>query len=108
MIKSLIDSLRFLVEIATVSLLIWAGWHSPSLVGRLIGGVALPIAVLLAWGRWMAPTSPFQLVERQRPIAALVLFCGPTLAAVPLGQPRLALSYGAVVLVSLLLTHGVR
>ncbi|WZK66122.1 YrdB family protein [Lacticaseibacillus rhamnosus] len=73
MIKSLIDGLRFLVEIATVSLLIWAGWHFPSLVGRLIGGVALPIAVLLAWGRWMAPRSPFQLVEWQRLIAEIVL-----------------------------------
>lgn len=108
MIKSLIDSLRFLVEITTVSLLICAGWHSPSLVGRLIGGVALPIAVLLAWGRWMAPRSPFQLVEWQRLIAEIVLFGGTAMAAVAIGQTRLALSYGAVVLVSLLLTHGVR
>ena len=108
MIKSFIDGLRFLVEIATVSLLIWAGWHFPSLVGRLIGGVALPIAVLLAWGRWMAPRSPFQLVEWQRLIAEIVLFGGTAMAAVAIGQTRLALGYGAVVLVSLLLTHGVR
>ncbi|ASY48945.1 hypothetical protein N507_1771 [Lacticaseibacillus rhamnosus DSM 14870] len=78
------------------------------MVGRLIGGVALPIAVLLAWGRWMAPRSPFQLVEWQRLIAEIVLFGGTAMAAVAIGQTRLALGYGAVVLVSLLLTHGVR
>lgn len=53
MIKTIADGIRFLLEIATVVLLIIAGFNSSDLVVKLTVGVIVPVlGILFGVGLW--------------------------------------------------------
>ena len=102
MIKTIADGIRFLLEIATVVLLIIAGFNSSDLVVKLTVGVIAPV---LFWGRFMAPMSLHRLPTIGRVITEILIFGGTSLATYLLTTHKAALIYGGIALIDTLIEH---
>ncbi|CAD7482330.1 hypothetical protein LPIBR_10292 [Lacticaseibacillus paracasei] len=63
MIKTIADGIRFLLEIATVVLLIIAGFNSSDLVVKLTVGVIVPVLGILFWGSVHGPDVASQVTN---------------------------------------------
>jgi hypothetical protein len=94
------DVVAFLVEIAVLILLAWAGAQvdGPTVV-RVALAVALPVGAAVLWGLFAAPRAPIRSVPLQR--ATMVLFLGAGVAAGYLVLPGAwAVAFMVVVLVN--------
>lgn len=105
MIKTTADGIRFLLEIATVVLLIIAGFNSSDLVVKLTVGVIAPVLGILFWGRFMAPMSLHRLPTIGRVITEIPIFGGTSLATYLLTTHKTALIYGGIALIDTLIEH---
>ena len=99
------DVVAFLVEIAVLILLAWAGAQvdGPTVV-RVALAVALPLVAAVMWGLFAAPRAPIRSVPLQR--ATMVLFLGAGVAAGYLVLPGAwAVAFMVVVLVNTALMY---
>lgn len=84
-------TVRFLLELAMLVALAWAGWQV-----NVVLAVAAPAVAAAVWGMFVAPKARYPLPLVQRLGVEAVLF-GAAIAALALaGHPWLALAFAAV------------
>jgi hypothetical protein len=96
--------LRFLLELAALAAFGYWGFQSginPAL--RWLLGLGLPLIVALLWGLLAAPAAPFRLTGLWYYLFQALVFGGAVLALWASGRTMLALSFGVVVTVNILL-----
>ena len=88
-------ALKFALELAALAALaFWGSRVGPVAVNVLLG-VAAPLAMAVAWGRFAAPRSPTRLARGPRVAFELAVFAVAGAALAAAGEPLL----GAVLLV---------
>ena len=87
MLRAVVYSLRFLLELAAlVALGFWGVQTGTSLLARIALGVAAPLFAAGLWGTFVAPKAPYRLPNVARLGLELLLFGAVTLALVAVGQ----------------------
>jgi len=90
----------FLAEVLMLVALVYVGVTTPaSAVGRVVLAIALPLAVSVVWGRWLAPHAARRLPPRPGLAVKIALFAA---TAVLLGLVGLLV----VAVVFLVVTEG--
>ena len=87
-------TVRFLLELAMLAALAWAGWQV-----NVVLAVAAPVAAAGVWGLSVAPKARYPLPPLQRLAVEAVLFGSAIVGLAFAGHPWLALAF-AVVLVA--------
>jgi hypothetical protein len=96
-----LDVAAFLAEVLMLIALVYVGVATPaSLIGRVVLAIALPLAVSVVWGRWLAPRACRRLAPRPGLALKITLFA---VTAVLLG----VVGPIAPAVVFLLVTEGV-
>jgi hypothetical protein len=65
---------KFLLELAAVAALAYAGASLGSGVGAIVLAIVLPVVAVVVWGRWCAPRSPHRLGTPARIPLELAVF----------------------------------
>ena len=72
---SALDAGVFVAELALLAALIYAGAVIPtSTLGKVLAAIALPVALGVVWGRWLAPQASRPLPPRTALAAKMALF----------------------------------
>jgi hypothetical protein len=72
---SALDVGVFLAELALLAALIYVGIAlPPSVVGKVVAAIALPVVVGVAWGRWLAPRASRPLPHRTALALKIAIF----------------------------------
>jgi anti-sigma-K factor RskA len=100
------DGLRFFLELSALAAVAYWGWSEHSGVWRWVLVVAAPAAVVLVWGRWMAPKSQTRVRDPWRLAIELLVFGGAALALWDADEPVLAIVLAAATLIHLGLTFA--
>jgi hypothetical protein len=91
-------AVRFLLEVAALTALGYAGWLlGPSAVMSAVLVVVLPLAAALVWGRWVAPKADRRLPDPQRLAVELGVFGAAALGLVAAQQLGWAVALAGVV-----------
>ena len=98
------DALRFFLELSALAAVAYWGWSEHGGVWRWVLVVVAPAAVVLVWGRWMAPKSQSRVSDPWRLAIELLVFGGAALALWDADEPVQALVLGAAAAVHLALT----
>ncbi|MBA3944880.1 MAG: YrdB family protein [Herpetosiphonaceae bacterium] len=103
-LKFLNAGLSFMLELCMLAALGYWGFHGDkSLIIKCLLGLGAPLAVAVIWGLFLAPQATHRLDQRPGTALALVLFGLAALALSRTGYSRLAITFGAVVVVNELL-----
>ncbi|WP_086313898.1 hypothetical protein A5821_001444 [Enterococcus sp. 7F3_DIV0205] len=105
MVKTLNDSVRFILELITIGLMITAALNINTLMLKLIFSIGFPICTVLFWGKYMAPLSPDRLTEIERIIVEITLFGGVGFISYIVGNKKIAILYLLVTTVNTILDH---
>jgi hypothetical protein len=81
----LVHGVRFACEIAAVVAIVWWGWP--------VVGILLGIAIIAAWGAWVAPKAQRRLPDPMRLLVELGIFAVATIAFVEVGQSAIAVVF---------------
>jgi anti-sigma-K factor RskA len=100
------DGLRFFLELSALAAVAYWGWSEHGGVWRWVLVVAAPAAVVLVWGRWMAPKSQTRVRDPWRLAIELLVFGGAALALWDADEPVLAIVLAAATLIHLGLTFA--
>ena len=93
-------TVRFLVELLGVAAIAYWGWQTgPEGVGRIALAVGAAVGLILIWAFVVAPKAQNPLSQPVRDIIGTVLLLVSAAGLAAAGQPRLALIFGAVVVV---------
>jgi hypothetical protein len=91
--------LRFLLEVAGVAALAYAGFHlAGDGVSRLLAAVGAPLLLVLLWAAVVAPKAASGLAQPHKDVLGTVLLLGAAGALGAAGRPLLAAVLAAVVL----------
>jgi hypothetical protein len=98
------DGLRFFLELSALAAVAFWGWSEDGGILRWVLVIAAPLAIVLVWGRWIAPKAKHPVVDPAR-IGLEVLVFGSAVAALfDADEPVQAAILGAVAVVHLVLT----
>jgi hypothetical protein len=93
-VKALVLTLRFVSELAMLAVLGWWGADTGGSGAAAVAlAVALPLAAIAVWGRWVAPTSDTRLRDPGRLVVELVLFDAAAAALWDLADLKAALAF---------------
>lgn len=96
-----LDIGAFFAEVLMLVALVYVGVATPaSVVGRVVLAIALPLAVSLVWGRWLAPRATRRLPPRPGLALKIALFAVTAVLLGIVGQILLAVIF-------LVVTEGV-
>lgn len=96
--------LAFLLELAALVALVYAGYHSGlSRPLDIVLAILLAATFIAVWGRYMAPHAPRRLAMPAYRIVKLLLFAAAAIALALTGQPIVALIFAILVIVDELL-----
>lgn len=77
-----VDVSAFLCELVALGILATSGWRLGAGALTSIGlAIALPLAMAVAWARWMAPRSSRRLTQPARLAAQCAVFAGSAVLA---------------------------
>lgn len=97
-------ALRFLLEVgALVAIGRWGWTASAPPFARAALAVVLPVAMAIVWGLFIAPKARFPTGVNGRAILGLVVFLVAAASLHARGHTRLAMSFGALAIVSAVL-----
>ncbi|MCH4009768.1 YrdB family protein [Companilactobacillus sp.] len=99
------DSLRIFLESFSVILLIINGTMMPTVLGKILFVLVLPLLIVLYWAEFMAPKSKNRVNEFTRLISEIVIFGGLTIETFGLDNRVFAISYLILVIISELFEH---
>lgn len=93
-------AVRFLLELAMLAALAYAGWQLPDqTAAQIVLAVLLPLGAAAVWGRWIAPKAARRLSDPSKLAVELLLFLvtagGLALSDRPLWGLALAAAYAA-------------
>lgn len=103
MINTLHMSIRFLLELATIGLIIASGLHGNSWVK--LGTLVILIILVFFWSRYMAPLSLYRFKSWQRLFAEIVIFGGTALFSYFYLSAGVALPYASIALIDTIFEH---
>ncbi|CAG0994900.1 hypothetical protein ARNL5_03544 [Anaerolineae bacterium] len=107
MIKSANLALSFLLELVMLAALGYWGFKTGGeLVSQIILGIGAPLLVAVVWGIFLAPASARRLREPFHLVLELVIFGLAITALYIAGQPGLALVFGIVYAINLVVRYG--
>ncbi|WP_284642947.1 YrdB family protein [Paenibacillus silviterrae] len=99
-------ALRFLLELCALAALGYWGFHTgQSSLLRWGLGLGSPLAVAVLWAMLGSPNAAYPLHGGLHLLLELAVFGSGAVALYLVGQHRLALLYGAAVLINRLLMH---
>lgn len=102
--SSVNEAVRFVLEIVAFFGLGYWGWHVDGpLPVRILTMVLAPVAAATVWAIWVAPNSSARLDDPMRLVVELVVFGGATAAWFLAGRREVAVIFGLVTLVNLVL-----
>ena len=100
------DALRFFLELSALAAVAYWGWSEHGGVWRWVLVLAAPAAVVLVWGRWMAPKSQTRVRDPWRLAIELLVFGGAALALCDADEAVQAVVLGAAAAIHLALTFA--
>ncbi|MFC4944154.1 YrdB family protein [Pseudonocardia sp. GCM10023141] len=101
-LKQANDVLAFLLELAALATLaVWGATVGPTLVLRIVLGIAAPALMIAVWAYALAPTSTHRLAMPWLLIAKIVVFGLAVAALAAAGHPTAAIVLGVLVVVNL-------
>jgi hypothetical protein len=107
LLKNINLALAFLLELCMLAALgYWGYTLDQGLAVRVVAGLGAPIVAAVLWGVWMAPRASKRLPEPWHLIAELIIFGLAIAALYAAGQPRLALAFGVVYLINVVLRYA--
>ena len=97
-------ALSFFLELCmVVAYGYWGFITGNSLVTQLLLGVGVPLAVIVVWGIFMAPSSSRRLKKVPHWILEIILFVTSMVALYSAGRPTLTLAFAALYLINVIL-----
>jgi Protein of unknown function (DUF2568) len=107
-VKAVNAGLAFLLELAAlVALAYWGFTLDAGTVARVALGLGAPAAMVVVWGRWLAPRSPRRPAMPWLVVAKLVVFALAAAALAAAGLGVLALVFAALAVLHLVLAVAV-
>ncbi|MCD2256384.1 YrdB family protein [Agrilactobacillus fermenti] len=103
--KPINNAIRFLVEIATLILLVLSGLKFSQLPLKFLIGIVLPVGLVLFWARFMAPQSVLRFKSLGRVVTEASLFGGVAMLSFLNLAPTVGISYGLIAGVNAILDH---
>src|SRR5438132_8758669 len=104
LLKNINLALAFLLELCMLAALgYWGFTLDQGLAVRVGAGLGVPIVVAAVWGMWMAPRASNRLQGPLHLILELILFGLAIAALYTAGRPWLALAFGIVYVINLVL-----
>ena len=109
LLKNINLALAFLLELCMLAALgYWGFTLDQGFIIRIIAGLGAPLLAAVIWGLWMAPKAAKRLREPLHLIGELILFGLAIAALYAAGQPRLALIFGLVYAINVILRYAWR
>lgn len=105
--KPVSDLIRFLVELATICLIIANGLKFDNFLFKVLG-VLIAILVILFWSRFMAPKSLNRWPEVLRLMAERVIFGGTAAGTIVLYGLPIGLTYLVIATISTIADHLIK
>jgi hypothetical protein len=97
-------ALSFFLELCMVVAYGYWGFTTGSdLVGQLLLGIGVPLAVIIVWGIFMAPASRRRLRGLAHWVLEIILFAGSMVALYVAGRPDLALIFAVIYAINVIL-----
>ncbi len=105
-LKTINLALAFLLELCMLAALgYWGFTLDQGLAVRVGAGLGVPILAAVIWGMWMAPRASSRLPEPLHLIVELIIFGLAIAALYAAGRPRLALVFGLVYVLNVVLRY---
>lgn len=102
-------ALRFVVEVLGVAALAYSGFQlSGNGLIRAVAAIGTPLLLIMIWASVVAPSTVNGLSPARKDIIGTVLLFVAAVALVLVGQPRLAIAFGMVVLANAALLFVLR
>ncbi|MBI5032342.1 MAG: YrdB family protein [Chloroflexi bacterium] len=102
-------ALSFILELVMLAALGYWGFNTGDAAITKIGlGIGVPVLVASVWGIWLAPKSSRRLREPFHLGLELIIFCLAILALGAAGQPNLAIIFGIIYAINVVLRYVVR
>jgi hypothetical protein len=98
------DGFRFFLELAMLASLAYWGFHSHDGAVEWILGLGAPLLVAVAWGVFVSPKAAIRVTDPLRLPLELLLFGAGVAALAAAGSEGLAIVFGALVAIHLVLT----
>jgi hypothetical protein len=106
-LKNINLALMFVLELCMLAALgYWGFTLDQGLAVRVGVGLGAPILAAVVWGLWMAPRAANRLTEPLHLIAELIIFGLAIAALYAAGRPRLALVFGLVYVINVVLRYA--
>jgi len=106
LLKNINLALAFLLELCMLAALgYWGFTLDQGLAVRVGAGLGAPLLAAVVWGLWMAPRASNRLQEPLHLIVELLIFGLAIAALYAAGQPRLALAFGLVYAINVILRY---
>ena len=107
LLKNINLALAFLLELCMLAALgYWGFTLDQGLAMRVGAGLGAPVLAAVVWGIWMAPRASNRLPEPLHLILELIIFGLAVTALYAAGQPQLALVFGLVYLINVVLRYA--
>src|SRR3982751_6211366 len=104
LLKNINLALAFLLELCMLAALgYWGYTLNQGLAIRVIAGLGLPILAAVVWGVFLAPRASIPLSPLPHFLLEVVIFGLAIAALYAAGWPRLALAFGIVYIINLML-----
>ena len=107
LLKNINLALAFLLELCMLAALgYWGFTLDQGLAIRAGAGLGAPLLAAVVWGVWMAPRASNRLLEPWHLILELIIFGLAIAALYAAGRPRLALAFGIVYAINVVLRYA--
>ena len=107
LLKNINLALAFLLELCMLAALgYWGFTLDQGLAVRVGAGLGVPVLAAVVWGIWMAPRASNPLPKPWHLIAELIIFGLAIAALYAAAQPRLALAFGIVYAINVVLRYA--
>lgn len=107
LLKNINLGLAFLLELCMLAALgYWGFTLDQGLAVRVGAGLGVPVLAAVVWGVWMAPRASIRLQEPLHTILEVIIFGLAIAALYAAGRPRLALAFGIVYAINLILRYA--
>ncbi len=101
-----IISIFFLLELAMLAAFVYWGFHiDGGLLIKILFGIGTPILVAIIWGTFIAPKASIPVSVSIRMILQIILFGSAAAALYFSGKGTLAIIFGTVVVIEMILMY---
>lgn len=97
---SVIDIIRFVVELAAFATLALWGFLGFAFPWNLVAGIGAPALAIVVWALFVSPKAVFHVHPYVRALVELLVFVAATLAWWDMGQAIVGIAFGVVAVAS--------